>query len=153
MKKYNIIVDGSNGAFSRRSDQKKAKIENIMIIIDYLEMLKEKYAIEFEIITDANLKYRIDQKSELEKLYKTGKVIQCPSGIKADDFILEYFRRHPENTIILSNDNFSEYNDVHPTVCKFVIMFGEVIVKPDVSELLEVNEGIKEGGKADVQAV
>ena len=144
MKVYKIIVDGSNGAFFRRSHNKKAKIENLKIIIKYLEKLKKKYSIDYEIITDANLKYCIDKKSELEKLYKKGKVIQCPCGMKADDFIFEYYRRHSENTMILSNDNFSEYNEFNLKLYKFVIMFDELIIKPDITEILESSTNIKE---------
>ena len=89
-----IIVDGSNGAFYKRDSNKLAKIKNIKIILSFLKKLQDNMNIEYEIITDANLKYKIDNKEELEELYNSGKLIQCPGGIQADEFIIEYSRRH-----------------------------------------------------------
>ena len=60
MSDLKIIVDGSNGAFYKRNSEKKAKLKNIKIILEFLENLKNKICIEYEIITDANLKYLID---------------------------------------------------------------------------------------------
>ena len=92
MVKINIIVDGSNVAFFKRNKRKEAKLQNLEILISFLEKLSTKFPINHEIITDASLRYRIDKKSELEKLYNTGKLLQCPSKIQADEFLLEFFR-------------------------------------------------------------
>lgn len=130
-----------------------ARIKNLEILINYLEKLKEKFPIEYEILTDATLRYRIDLKEKLESHYKTGKIIQCPSGIKADYFIIEYFNRYPEETIIISNDNFSDYEKTNLTICKFVIIFDEIIIKPDLNEILDLKVETLQDENANVKAV
>lgn len=130
-----------------------ARIKNLEILINYLEKLKEKFPIEYEILTDATLRYRIDLKEKLESYYKTGKIIQCPSGIKADYFIIEYFNRYPEETIIISNDNFSNYEKTNLTICKFVIIFDEIIIKPDLNEILDLKVETLQDENVNVKAV
>jgi len=130
-----------------------ARIKNLEILINYLEKLKEKFPIEYEILTDATLRYRIDLKEKLESYYKTGKIIQCPSGVKADYFIIDYFNRYPEETIIISNDNFSDYEKTNLTICKFVIIFDEIIFKPDLNEILDLKVETLQDENANVKAV
>jgi len=138
MEKIKIIVDGSNIAFSSRNEKKQPKIQNLKIMINYLDNLAQIYPIEFKIIVDASLRYRIDLKNELEDLEKIGKIIQSPCKHTADEFILEYARRYPEETVIISNDRFSEYNTKRITCCNFLIIFDEIIIKPTLKELLEI---------------
>lgn len=125
-----IIVDGSNIALSRRTKKKRAKFHNLELIIGLLRKLEESRQIGWEIVIDANLRHRIDNKEALEKLIKTGVITQCPKKIKADEFIIEFFNRHPENTIIISNDCFDEYNVPNLIVYRFLIMFDEIILNP-----------------------
>jgi len=130
-----------------------ARIKNLEILINYLEKLKEKFPIEYEILTDATLRYRIDLKEKLESYYKTGKIVQCPSGVKADYFIIDYFNRYPEETIIISNDNFSDYEKTNLTICKFVIIFDEIIIKTDLNEILDLKVETLQDENANVKAV
>ncbi|MHA1294790.1 MAG: NYN domain-containing protein [Promethearchaeota archaeon] len=147
MEKIKIIVDGSNVAFFKRNNNKKAKLKNLEILLSFLEDLSAKLPIQYEIITDASLKYRIDNKSGLENLYKTGKFLQCPSKIQADKFILEFFKLYPEGTVIISNDNFSEFQDINPVVCKFMIILDKLIVLPNLSSLFSDIDNVQIEGK------
>jgi len=135
--KIYIIVDGSNIAFSKRTQKKKAKFQNLETINKYLSTLKKLFPIKWEIIVDASLRHYIDNKEKLEHAINTGKIIQGPSKAESDEFFLEYFKRHPENTLIISNDNFEDYPTFNSSAFKFVIMFDEIIIKPDLEEFLK----------------
>ena len=63
-----VIVDGSNIALSRRTNKKKGKIENLELIISLLRNLEQSRPIKWEIIIDATLRYRIDNKEKLERI-------------------------------------------------------------------------------------
>ena len=108
MDKVFIIVDGSNIAFYKRTHNKKAKYNNLEIVKDFLQDLSKNFPICWEIVIDASLRHMIDNKNALERAIKKGLIIQCPDNIEADKFILEFFTRHPENMLIISNDNFKK---------------------------------------------
>ena len=144
MDKVYIIVDGSNIAFYKRTHNKKAKYNNLEIVKDFLKGLSKKFSICWETIIDASLRHRIDDKEALEKAIKKGLITQCPDKIEADKFILEFFSRHPENTLIISNDNFKEYKIDNLVIFKFVIMFDEIIFEPNIEEFLDVHERTSE---------
>ena len=103
---------------------------------NFLLDLSKKFPIRWEIVIDASLRYMIDNKSALESAIKKGLIIQCPDKIEADKFILEFFSRHPKDTIIISNDNFKKYNIDNLNSFKFVIIFEEIILKPDIEAFL-----------------
>jgi len=132
---FYIVVDGSNVALSRRTLKKKAKIYNLELIIEYLKKLATTISINWVIVIDASLRHRIDNKTKLEQLIKTGVIAQCPKNNKADDYIIEFFKRHPENTVIISNDCFEEYNVSNLRIHRFVIMFDEVLLNPITIEI------------------
>jgi len=135
-KRIEILVDGSNIAFFLRNDRKNAKLSTLESLISYLENRKKTYDIEYQIITDASLKYRIDDNPKLEEYYKHGKIVECPRGVKADDFIIEYANRYPDSTIIISNDSFREYNTSNLMIIKFGLIFNDIVLKPDFHEIL-----------------
>lgn len=139
MKKIKIIIDGSNIAFAIRNSKKKPKIKNLEIVINFLENIAKDYPIEFKIIVDASLRYQIDSKAKLEELERIGKIMQTPCKHTADEFMIEYAQRHPEETIIISNDRFSEYNTTNLSLCNFVIMFDEVITNPSLKQQFEIH--------------
>jgi len=138
MKSIKIIIDGSNIAFACRNKRKQPKVENLNIIINHLEKLAQNYPIEFLIVVDASLRHRIDSQPSLERLERVGKIIQSPCHYTADDFIIQFAQQFPEETIIISNDQFSEYNTENLTCCKFLIMFDKIIIKPNLKETCEV---------------
>jgi len=140
-----IIVDGSNIAFLVKNYRRKPKIRNLKIMISHLEKITETFPAEFTVIVDASLRHHIDSKDDLEELIRIGKVIQAPSNHSTDEFIIEYAQRHPENTIIISNDRFSEFKTENLTICSCLIIFDDVIIKPMLEQILEVNNSkIKE---------
>ena len=136
MDKVYIIVDGSNIAFYKRTHKKKAKYKNLEIVKDFLQNLSKNFSICWEIVIDASLRHMIDDKDALERAIKKGLIIQCPDNIEADKFILEFFTRHPENTLIISNDNFKKYKIDNLINFKFVIMFEELLLEPNLVEFL-----------------
>ena len=140
MDKVYIIVDGSNIAFYKRTHKKKAKYNNLEIVKNFLLDLSKKFPIRWEIVIDASLRHAIDDKSALERAIKKGVIIQCPENIKADQFILEFFSRHPKETLIITNDNFKEYNMCNLVIFKFVIMFEDIILNPDIEAFLNTLE-------------
>ncbi len=99
------MVDASNVAhFGRKTDAKPS----LEYIIKAAEALK-KLGYEPVLIADASLRHEIDQKEEFNKLLDEDKVKQVPSGTTADHFILKM--AEDEDSKILSNDVFREYND------------------------------------------
>ncbi len=136
MDKVYIIVDGSNIAFYKRTHKKKAKYNNLDIVKNFLLDLSKKFPIRWELVIDASLRHAIDDKGALERAIKKGVIIQCPENIKADQFILEFFSRHPKETLIITNDNFKEYKMSNLVIFKFVIMFEDIILNPDIEAFL-----------------
>lgn len=137
MDNFNIISDGSNIAFHRKTPKKKAKFQNLVILKNYLNNLKELFPIEWEIVVDATLRHRINNKKALEKEIKTGVIVQCPCKVEADAFILEFHKNHPENTLIISNDGFENYSIPNLILFRYSILFGEFITIPNLKEYLE----------------
>jgi len=63
MNKFKILIDGSNVAFFQRNKNKKAKIVNLEILLNFLENINSKFGIEYQIFIDASLIH----KSMIEK--------------------------------------------------------------------------------------
>ncbi len=137
--KFSIIIDGSNIALHKKTQNKKARYKNFTILIAFLKKLQKRFPIRWELVVDASLRHKIDNKDTLEHLINTGKIIQCPSKSEADNFILGFFRNHPENSIIISNDNFDDHEVSNLQVFKFAIIFEELVLYPNIEEFLESN--------------
>jgi len=100
-----VIIDASNVAHSRKNDEEKPCIDNILSAAEELE----KLGYEPVIIADASLRHEIDDKEQFRKLLEEGKFQQVPSGTSADHFILKMAEE--EDAKILSNDVFRDYKD------------------------------------------
>ena len=150
MSKTKIIIDGSNIAFASRNHKKQPKFQNLRIIINFLENITKEFPVEFRIIIDASLRHQIDSKRNLEELEKVGKIIQTPCNHTADEFIIAYAQKHPEETIIISNDRFSEYNTKNLFLCNFVIMFDEIIISPNLKQQFSLTNKITSGSQINV---
>ncbi|MFX1340725.1 MAG: hypothetical protein ACFFDK_19095 [Promethearchaeota archaeon] len=133
-KKKIVLVDGSNIAFFNPTRKGLGRFDNLQAFISYLNKIKKKKSFEYQILVDASLKHKINNKKKLESAINTGKIIQCPSQTEADYFILEYFKRHEDNVIIISNDNFSDHNVSNLKQCKFAFILDEIILKPSIEE-------------------
>ena len=150
MRKTKIIIDGSNIAFATRNHKKQPRFQNLKIIIEFLENITKEFPVEFKIIVDASLRHQIDSKRNLEELERVGKIIQTPCNHTADEFIIAYAQRHPGETIIISNDRFSEYNTKNLFLCNFVIMFNEIIISPNLRQQFTLNNKITERSQINV---
>lgn len=141
-----IIVDGSNVANFKKNSKKKAKFSNLNVLQNYFMQLQNKFNFSYEIINDATLRYTIDKEDKLEKAYHHGTFIQSPKGIKTDEFLIEFYLNNSRDTIIISNDEFSNYPDfkkMGPTIYKFAILFDQIFI-PGLEKELESCKIIKE---------
>ena len=129
-----ILVDGSNVAFFHPTFKQFARYENLHLIIKYLTDIKKKFPINFQILVDASLRHKIDNKKALEVLIKKVKIIQCPSKREADFFFLTFFQRHKGNVLIISNDDFRDCNLSEIRQSKFALIMQEVILTPAIEE-------------------
>ncbi|MHA1266987.1 MAG: NYN domain-containing protein [Candidatus Helarchaeota archaeon] len=115
MSDLKILVDGSNVAFStckKLGRKRVAEFANIQLIKNFLRELGKKnpeISMEFFILCDSTLRYKIDNPSKLDICISLREVIQSPAGAKADDFLISYLIRNPIHTYIISNDTFREY--------------------------------------------
>lgn len=144
-KKY-ILVDGSNVALFYRTRKRSGRFNNIQAITCYLNELSKIYPLRYQILIDASLRYKIDNEQALESAIQKGKIIQCPSRTETDYFILEYFKRHENQVIVISNDNFSNYSVSNLRQCRFAIILDEIIFNPAI-ELFWTDSEQKIGGE------
>ncbi len=97
-----FICDISNiSCFNKRKE--KPRLRNI-------DLFYSKIPEEIKIvgIADSSLYHQIDDKKRYKKQYLNSKIItEAPAGYKADGFILTY--AFDNNTLIISNDQFKEY--------------------------------------------
>ena len=109
----------------------------------------KKYSIQYQVLVDATLRHRIDKRDDLDSAIRTGKIIQCPSKTEADFFILEYYKRHDNEVIIISNDNFSDHNVSNLNQCKFAFILDEIILTPPIEQFLSKLNDNKQGEKVN----
>ena len=103
-----LVIDGANIAFEVKSRDNKARISNLIILKQTLE---DNNIINFKVICDRSLHYRIDDPQIYDDLIKAdNRFIESPGGSQADSFILQY--AYNINGWILSNDNFRDYSSV-----------------------------------------
>jgi len=143
----NIIVDGSNIAYHRKSRKGSPKFFNIKLSIRFLTELKNQFPIKFEIIVDASLRHDIDQFKALEDSINEGKIVQCPKGMKADDFMLDFLKKNSKNTLVITNDNFDDYeidDSLKDSILKFVIMNNQVVIPELEDKIANILEKIRE---------
>ncbi len=139
-----VIIDGSNVAMygMSKSGKKKAKLENILTVIN---KLREYKASEIITICDANIRYTVDDKQKLDSMIEDKSVILAPSGIRADLFILDYARE--KNCLIVSNDKFRDYRNVKwindnidNITLGFIFVGKDVLLEPVNHKQVALNE-------------
>jgi len=121
-----VIIDAANVAHFKKGKEKKPSLDHVLKAVESLKSLGyEPYA-----IADASLRHEIDKKDEFITLLEEGKIHQVPSGTTADHFILKI--AYDENSKILSNDIFREYNDEFKDIASKRIPYdvkdGEIII-------------------------
>jgi hypothetical protein len=107
-----FIIDGANVCWHKTDKRNKPKLGNLKLIVNNLKTLgvREENII---IFCDLSLRYDIDNRSGYYSWLKKKFIQECPSGIKADKFILNFCLAHP-NSLIISNDIFKEYRNQVP---------------------------------------
>jgi len=128
-----IIVDGSNIAFFSRNKNSQADFRNLQIIDSYLADKKVHFLIDYFIVCDSSLQYRISSKEQYIKWCKEAKIIQSPATIKADEFIVSLMLNYDGNLAVISNDLFKEYRQLNSLKWRiqygFMILFNEIFMK------------------------
>jgi len=99
-----VIVDAANVAHHGKMEGQPS-LNRILQAVAALE----KMGYQPVLIADASLRHEIDQKDEYLKLVEGGKIQEVPAGTTADHHILKL--AYEEDSKILSNDVFREYND------------------------------------------
>jgi len=143
----NIIVDGSSIAYHRKSRKRSPRFFNIKLSIRFLTELKNQFPIKFEIIVDASLRHKIDQSKALEIAINEGKIVQCPKGMRADDFMLDFLKKNSKNTLVITNDNFDDYeidDSLKDSILKFVIMNNQVVIPELEDKIANILKKIRE---------
>lgn len=106
-----IVVDGSNIAWEEKKEG-KPNIHNIKIVMNAL-MAKGYNPVVF---VDASLRHIIpdDDKTTFDEWLETEYVKQAPSGVRADDIILQY--ADMKGVKVVSNDSYRQYKDAYPWI-------------------------------------
>lgn len=144
---YTVLADGSNIAFFNPTSKRKGRYQNLKILRETLEIKKNELPFKYQIMVDATLLHRIDNKDALKKAIKTGVISQCPNNTSADFFLMEYHKRHEGKVIIISNDNFREYEVKNLFLCKFAFIFEDFILTPSIEDYINGTYEKPKGGK------
>lgn len=106
----NIIIDGSN--ICSNSGNQSFSIQRLEECIDAVTALSS--GVNPRVYVDASLRWKIlqSERDRLNSLIASGKVVQAPAGIPADDFIL--IEANTSGAIVISNDSFRPYHDMYP---------------------------------------
>jgi len=134
-----FLIDLLNIALINRF-RNKGKIENF----EYVKSkLQENYP-ECNVIgvADPSAPYKINKKFIYEKYVKKGIISQVGPGEKADYYMLEYAKNHP-NCFIISNDAFREYDiseELKNRIIPVSLIYNEAIFSKKLVDHLK-NEG------------
>ena len=112
------VLDASNisltNNFSRKndrslqlSDKKLGYFHNVEVI--FQNLLNFNPDLKIIPIADASLRYKVADIDILLKYENTGKLFFAPARTKADFFILKFAQLHPD-AVIISNDQYKEFN-------------------------------------------
>jgi len=91
------------------------------------------------IITDASLRYKIDEIDEYIALLDEKKIYESPAGVAADEVILAYCLNH-EDALFISNDLMREYYHYLPNYKWFIEKRITVVKIKDEIYLLPMKE-------------
>ncbi len=136
LQERHVVLDGSNVAYN--SVAGKDRVPHVANILKVVQFLKEKGFEQVSVISDAALKHRLSDRELLPELESATKYIEAPAEKSADQFIIEYVRKH--NCLLVSNDTFREWKIKDPWVANnidyyrltFLIKDGTVLM-PDLA--------------------
>lgn len=149
MIKY-CLVDGSNIAFiipKWKNNKKFGRFNLLEKIETFLNKLISDYpSLEFDIIVDANLKYKIDNLALLQTAIEENRIKMCPAGSTADEFIREMLEEKEGGVAIISNDLFRQFPKPlqdKRAEWRFPVMFlNESVIIPSLKERILSNNVI-----------
>ena len=104
----NYVVDGANVAFETKTIDNKAKLSNILLLINKLKSLGIR---NYRILCDKALQDKIDEDEDYMNLVNKNEIIETPAGSQADTFIMQYAR--DKDAYIISNDQFKDFYDTY----------------------------------------
>lgn len=120
-----MVIDGDNIAHSYKRTNKKARLQNLVLAIDWAKHNKFKPIL----IVSWRLIKRIDDSRGLDQLIECGKIHQIPKGIDDDIVILQVAK--DKHAIILSNDQFRNYHEkFDPKFIKQMRIPFVLLIKP-----------------------
>jgi hypothetical protein len=143
-----ILVDIANLSFPTTSDRqagRRASYQNVRSVKVFFGKLKKRYpCISYFCLADSSLIHMIDEPFELERDFQKCAVLECPAGLEADDFLLEFLNMHPDDTIIVSNDLFRDHQAPKTARRRWhfqgMVVRGQVLI-PGLIDLLEAECG------------
>jgi hypothetical protein len=126
-----------------------ARYENVRKFKQFFGELKSTHQeVCYIFLADASLVHKIDEPARLAADFQNGVVLECPAGIQADAFLLEFVNRNPDTSVIVSNDRFRDQKPPRTSLPDWrfpaMIIRGQVII-PHLADLV--------GGETAVEAV
>jgi hypothetical protein len=117
-----------------------ARYENVRKFKQFFGELKNTHKeICYIFLADASLVHKIDEPTRLAADIQNGVVIECPAGIQADAFLLEFVNQNPDTSIIVSNDRFRDQKPPRTNLPGWrfpaMIIRGQVII-PHLADLI-----------------
>ena len=104
-----LVIDGANVAFENVLSEQKAKLLNLTLMEQYLEL---NGISDFLVLSDKSLRYKIDKQKKYCDLIKFDKrYFETPGGTQADHFILQ--NAYKCNGYIVSNDNYRDFYAIY----------------------------------------
>ena len=100
-----LLVDITNILNMDKDENNNIKVDNIQKVSD--AVVSKGYT--SRMIADASMRHRVDDDDIYAEMIEDKIIIQAPSAVKADEYILEVAR--VENCKFLTNDRFEEYWD------------------------------------------
>ncbi len=107
-----VVVDGSNVAYTEKTNDGKPKVSNLMAVQRALRDRGRRPII----IVDAALRHQVDDSARLEELIQRQEIRQAPADTDADYFILQTAEN--EQADIVSNDEYQPYRQQFPWIAK-----------------------------------
>ena len=106
-----IVIDGSNVAWNQgdKKEGDKPELRILLRVWKTLENLGFKNVITF---CDYSLLKQIDDRKQLEKLMKNGKIISWKRRKEADNIVLRYAKRK-DGYIVVARERFRDWHNVY----------------------------------------
>ena len=135
MKDRKVVIDGSNVAHNTQGNANgKPTVANLIKLVTFL---RQKHFTEITIISDASLKYKLEDQEKLSDLKDLAEYLEAPRETSADSFLIKHVKQ--THCLLVSNDTFRQWKVNDPWVAEnidyyrlaFIIKDNEVLM-PDL---------------------